>query len=395
MFMSENNTFHILFASRLVYEKWVDILIQAIDQSLASDSPVEIIWHICADWPYKNEILQRVEWFPGRVIYHGILDQCDLASLYREVDFLFMPSRFLETFGLTALESLACGTSVIGFSKGGLIPLIPPEYSLDTDSPVESFFTILQNSNTSERISKDLSLYSSVFWEKKLNHFFLHDSRIMLLHDYVEKIGWAEYYVAFVEFSLQKSGYILSRYGYSGKTTPWKRRWMFVFSLFAFWRGISVSKLLMREKPDAIWMHSVQRYIWFWWVYAAMRYAKNTQAKVYLSHHDVGLIAAFPQDITEESDIPSDPSLQSFIRWLPLLRKILAAAKFFSIRLIRLNFPKNIEHIIFAPFLEDHIRSHFPWDVISLFPHSFDEKIFYPNDYSVSHPHTAIALSGL
>lgn len=30
-----------------------------------------------------------------------------MRELYRMSDFLLMPSRFLETFGLTALESLA------------------------------------------------------------------------------------------------------------------------------------------------------------------------------------------------------------------------------------------------------------------------------------------------
>ena len=375
--MSENNITHILFASRLVFEKWADILIEAIDQSFSSDFPHQIIWHICSDGPYKSQIIQREKDSPQSVIYHGILAQAELASLYREVDFLFMPSRFLETFGLTALESLACGTPVIGFAKGWLIPFIPSQYSLATDTPVESLFAILAWWDDLRLTWCNLSHYSSSYWEKALNLLFLYKSRITLLHDYSQKIGWAEYYVAQVESSLRKLGYIVSRYGYRGQTTLWRRRWMFIFSLFAFWRGISVSILLKKEKPEAFWMHSVQRYIGFWWVYAAMRYAKNTGARVYLSHHDIGLMAPFPQDVTEEAQIPWDASLQSFIRWLPFYRKIIAIGKYFFIHLLRSNFPQSIEHIIFAPFLEKHIRLHFPWDKISLFPHSFDENIFF------------------
>ena len=393
--MSENNTLHILFASRLVYEKWADILMESIDQYFSWAFPYQIIWHICSDWPYKDEILDRVKKFPSWVIYHGILDQAHLATLCRDVDFLFMPSRFLETFGLTALESLACNTPVIAFSKGWLIPFVPPEYSLDVESPVESFFAILSQWYTPSRKRRDLSQYSSAYWEKRLDHFFPHNTSVILLHDYSEKIGWAEYYVSHVEVSLWKSWHSVTRYGYTGKTTPWKRRWMFIFSLFAFWRGASVSNLLKRVHPEAIWMHSIQRYIGFWWVYAAMKYARNTGAKVYLSHHDVGLMAPFPQDVTEEADMPSNRSLCSFIGWVWFFRKILAMGKYFYIYLLRSNFPKHIEHIIFAPFLERHIHSHFPWDTISLFPHSFDEDIFYPQDESESHHHTAIVLSGL
>lgn len=379
--MIQNKSLHILFASRLVYEKGADILIAAIDQSISGDkdSLSSVYWHICSDGPYKDEILWRVKLFPERVFYHGVLDQEKLASQYREADFLFMPSRFLETFGLTALESLASGTSVVGFSKGWLLSFIPPKYTLDPAAPVESLSAILQDAlDSSSQEMMDLTPYSRQNWEKSLKGYFHKTLSIMILHDYFEKIGWAEYYVSQVEASLFKMWHIVSRYGYSGKTTPWKRRWMFVFSFFAFWRGISVTLLLKKHKPEAIWMHSVQRYIGFWWVRAAMQYAKDTQTKIYLSHHDVGLIAPFPQDITEENQIPPSQSLGSFIAWLTYSKKIVASWKWIFIRLLRLNFPKNLEHIIFAPFLESYIRMHFPGNTVHTFPHCFDDQIFSP-----------------
>ena len=77
-----------------------------------------IIWHIASDGTYRDRIIALTEKYKNRTIYHGRLDQQSLADLYRSSDLLFMPSRFLETFGLTALESLACGTPVIGFRKG-------------------------------------------------------------------------------------------------------------------------------------------------------------------------------------------------------------------------------------------------------------------------------------
>lgn len=54
-----------------------------------------------------------------------------------------MPSRFLEMFGLTALEALALGTPVCAPAKGGLRLFVTPELTLDESRPVDSFADIL------------------------------------------------------------------------------------------------------------------------------------------------------------------------------------------------------------------------------------------------------------
>lgn len=80
-------------------------------------SGMEIEWHICSDGVYEDTIRVLAEKYPKYVRYCGKVDASRLRSLYQECDFLLMPSRFLETFGLTALEALACGTPVIGWKK--------------------------------------------------------------------------------------------------------------------------------------------------------------------------------------------------------------------------------------------------------------------------------------
>lgn len=75
-------------------------------------------WHICSDGSSEKEILELVEKYPKNVKYYGKVNPEKLRELYQNADFLIMPSRFLETFGLTAMESLACGTPVIGWKKG-------------------------------------------------------------------------------------------------------------------------------------------------------------------------------------------------------------------------------------------------------------------------------------
>jgi glycosyltransferase involved in cell wall biosynthesis len=164
-----NNPIHILFASRLVYEKGVEILIEAIEYSLSEKKfDDKIIWHVCSSGTYRDDILDLLKKYPERVIYHGSVSQIWLATLYRQVDFLFMPSLFLETFGLTALESLACGTPVIWFQKGWLTAFIPDVLALDATYPVRSFISILEKIRPEDYSVIDVNNHSEILWREKL-----------------------------------------------------------------------------------------------------------------------------------------------------------------------------------------------------------------------------------
>lgn len=92
--------------------------------------------------------------------------------------------------------------------------------------------------------------------------------------------------------------------------------------------------------------------------------------KVYLSHHDIGLLAAFPQDITEESVIPMNSSLRDFIPDTSMIKKIISIGKYLYVRIIIALLPTETTHIIFAPFLEANIRGQFRKDAkVEIFPH--------------------------
>ncbi len=370
---------HILFASRLVLEKWVDILIEAIEKIALHDTlRDQVSWTITSDGLYEEEIRELTRIYPS-VQYLGKISPQELASLYRESDFLFMPSRFLETFGLTALESLACGVPVIGFQKGWLASLIPDELALDAKNPVISLLSMLEKYSTQDLPLIDVSLYNYNSWRASLDTLFASERKILLVHDYRDRIGWAEYYVESVSHALISLGREVACFSYPGKTTPWKRRIMFIFSVFAFWRGTRLSHVLEKTHPDAIWMHSILRYVWPWGVSAVAKYVKkNPSTHVYLSHHDVGLIAPFPQDITLEREIPGNPCLWSFLRGLSFTKASVAWFKWWYICLIRYLLPRGTEHIVFSPFLASHIRAHFPEAKVRVFPHSYDENIFHP-----------------
>lgn len=381
--LRKSDKLHILFASRLVEEKWVDILIQCIEKSLHDIVwKNRLIWHITSDGYFSQHIQKIASESGGKIIFHGRIQRWQLASLYRSCDILFMPSRFLETFGLTALESLACGTPVVWFAKGWLVPFIHPDLALDPSDPVDSFFGILREHTKQYFPLIEVSSYREKQWISKLDRWSSSSQKIAILHDYKEKIGGAEYYIDSLEKALESLWKDVYRFSCASHMSVLRRRLVFIFSLFTVWRYFSVRAFLIRSKPDIIWMHSVMRYIGFWWLYALRQYtAWHSEVRVYISHHDIGLMTPFPQWVTEEMEIPVSFLLRDFIAHTPSFsKKVVAVGKWCYIWLYRKIFPALMTHIIFSPFIEKHVRHHFGEDVaVLLLAHSYDEHLFFPD----------------
>ncbi len=60
------------------------------------------------------------------VRFLGYVPDRDLPSYYQAADFFVLPTRELEGFGLVILESLACGTPVLGTPVGAIPEIIGP-----------------------------------------------------------------------------------------------------------------------------------------------------------------------------------------------------------------------------------------------------------------------------
>ena len=72
--------------------------------------------------PLRDELGLRARnhHLSDRVRFTGFIQEMDLPLAYRAADLSILPSQSLEGFGLTALESLACGTPVLVTPVGGL-----------------------------------------------------------------------------------------------------------------------------------------------------------------------------------------------------------------------------------------------------------------------------------
>ncbi len=108
----------ILCVRRLVRRMGLANLIEAFTKI----SHPEAILVIAGRGPLEQELRARAaaSSLGERILFTGFVPDDDLPKIYAAADFSIVPSEALEGFGLTTLESLACGTPVLVTPVGGL-----------------------------------------------------------------------------------------------------------------------------------------------------------------------------------------------------------------------------------------------------------------------------------
>lgn len=108
----------------------------------------DIHWLIAGDGPLATNLRESVP--KTNVTFTGYLQGKDLAEAYACSNIMVFPSA-TETFGNVVLESLACGTPVIGANSGGVKNIITDGKtgvlcpSKHADSFLSSIHSLLQN----------------------------------------------------------------------------------------------------------------------------------------------------------------------------------------------------------------------------------------------------------
>lgn len=126
-----------LFAGRHEREKGFDILIDTIELIRRNfpETFTQVQFIIIANGSMTDVFLERFSmepWFLDarqssissidlttlpQVVYLGHQNKDNVLELMQKVDFVLMPSRCLETFGLVALEAASRGTPTIARAK--------------------------------------------------------------------------------------------------------------------------------------------------------------------------------------------------------------------------------------------------------------------------------------
>ncbi|MGF2714076.1 glycosyl transferase [Bacillus mycoides] len=164
------------YVGRLAPEKDIDTL-QTLIQTTNKERD-DIHWLIAGDGPLAKGLHENVP--KTNVTFTGYLQGVDLAEAYASSDLMVFPST-TETFGNVVLESLACGTPVIGANSGGVKNIITDGKTgvlcepKNEDSFLSSIYELLNNEEMRKQMSLDAHSYATTqSWDEISNNLLMH-----------------------------------------------------------------------------------------------------------------------------------------------------------------------------------------------------------------------------
>lgn len=116
----------LLFVGRLVSDKGVDILLNALSLLAAVGLTPRLT--VVGHGPERPRLADQAErsGIADRVDFLGTRTGEELVRILNQHRILAVPSRYNEPFGIVALEGIACGCLVVGSAGGGLSEAIGP-----------------------------------------------------------------------------------------------------------------------------------------------------------------------------------------------------------------------------------------------------------------------------
>ncbi len=308
------------------------------------------------------------------VDYHWHQPKEKVLATRSDCHYTLMPSHFLETFGLSALDSLQLAKPVVAYEKWGLAQFAEWIVPISTSWLTHTVLWIIDS--YSEQSYMDASLvskkvYDSYSRERWLSQFELESelspwSTVLIVNDYGVDIWWLENRLWLMVSKLSAAGYHVQRYG-SQKKKYWIGRffdllWTIGNVQAYFW----LKKIVTTIKPDLVRFHSVHR--WLWWLPLL---AVPRECKQRLMSHDFGMFHPYPSLVFDENQVLKTTSFRWFWResqqcWyvLPLV-----FAKRCSLRILFWMLRRNINSFFVPSSYMNWLVSKHMKKPVSAFPH--------------------------
>lgn len=150
--VNSNDKFVIAFVGRLIYQKGIQLLIEALNEI---SNKIEYKCYIVGDGPERTTLEKKVEIYrlQDKIIFLG--NRIDIPNILQNSTIFIHPAIWEEGFGITLIEAMSCGIPCIAFRKGAI-----PEYIKDG---VNGFIV---NDISSEHLADEiLKVYQ--LWESK------------------------------------------------------------------------------------------------------------------------------------------------------------------------------------------------------------------------------------
>jgi hypothetical protein len=323
----------LLFYWRLEKEKWFDQLVLAVKElnKRKVDFEIFIFWK----WSLESQLLEIHD---KNVHFFGRKPLDEIKKYLPNMDYCLMPSEFLETFGLSALNALSRWVPVIWYKKWWLDPFIFQECNLflakwnTTAEKIVSIVEKLAKKTNPEKIKDKEELEWKI---KKLLPEYTEDARyqrflkianvkdnekkrILIISDFINKAWWIETYIHDVKNLLESKWHeVILRWSTLPSWSKWqlKKRFWLLLSPFNFWSTGSLEEALQNEKPDIIWFNSLLRWLGPNVVKTAWKRRKKekTDSKFWMMYHDFGYFYPFPSELYFIEDCKTPLTKKNFV----------------------------------------------------------------------------------
>ena len=375
----------LLFYWRLEKEKWFDQLILAIQElnKKKVDFEIFIFWK----WSLESQLFGVHD---KNVHFFGWKPLDEIKKYLANIDYCLMPSEFLETFWLSALNALSRWVPVIGYKKWWLEPFIFQECNLflakwnTTAERIVSIVEKLAKKTNPERIKDKeelewkikkllpeytedaryerflwlVSYWTNVKdlkWEKKDSSAkaseWHHKEKVLIISDFINKAGWIETYIHDVKNLLESHWHeVILQWSTLPTWSKWqrKKRFWLLLSPFNFWSTGSLKEVLENEKPDIIWFNSLLRWLgpnvvrtaWKW------RKKEKSDCKFWVMYHDFWYFYPFPSQLYHIEDCKTPLTRKNFVstyKWKNPIKNLAVWFKYIRLQPLKKVLKKEID----------------------------------------------------
>ena len=362
---------------RLVKEKWFDLILEMI-KKVKQDTELQQYIHI--DIFGDGELREKLEAGLSNwefVTYHGHQPKEIVMQTRKDCHYTLIPSKFLETFGLTALDSLTLGIPILAPKKGWLAQFLQNKeqrtkreeniigdlYSVVKEI-VESFDQT-QWENISQETKDITKKYSKERWLERFQQLsgLAPGAKVMLISDYIVDVGGIEHYLINVQALLEEGGYSVKLVGCADEHKA-KNRFQ---QLFGTMRNTQAKKLIEQTvhdfQPDLLWWHSVQR----WLGPAPLRSQHHFKGKQRVMYHDFWLFHPYPSAVEEEEQVKKTAHVIWYLwQWWKANKRafVLYIAKWYSSAILKWLLANQIDfHLVPSAYMEDIIQAHYEQEI--------------------------------
>lgn len=374
--MEEKKTLWLLYFGRLDDEKGFWLILEMLNMFIKKHWTIPFSFYVFWKWKYTQELMNLGQKYSS-IHFFGRQPLDNIRRYHENCDFCLVPSTFLETFWLTALNSLSMWIPVIWFAKWGLSQFVESKYDISKVWWIDDAHKLF---NLVESIVKDYNLWNINFEKEKkkalstakkytvekrcekAEELFGKPKRILLVSDFKSKLWWIETYIHDVADILEDNWHEVKIYG--TEIPNWLvgnfiRKFWLILSMRNFVDGIRLKKVARKFMPKVIRYHSTLRRLWRY----PIKLLSSHKSKKFVMYHDLWYFHPYPSEVTDEKMIKTPLTLKNFIQSAQTKNPIKIIAIFFKyicVKLLSKQLKESADvHLVPSDFMESIVSDSF------------------------------------